>query len=188
MKPSPAPLRQILQAFNETYCGSIGVEFLHIQDKNIRRWLIDKMESTRNRPTLSIKQQQIILKDLLRTEALEQALSKFFIGQKRFSLEGSEAIIPACIFHRQRQRFGIEQFVSGQPTGAAVYPQYDFTHDAEEIFSTFQTTAGPAMFGGAGDVKYHIGYETVHNLDNGDRVDISMASNASHLESVDPVV
>ena len=75
MKPSPAPLRDIIDAFQETYGGPIGAEFLHIQDKNIRRWLIDKMESFRNRPKLNNELKRIILEDLIRTEALENALN-----------------------------------------------------------------------------------------------------------------
>ena len=114
MKPSPAPLRNIITAFRETYCGSIGVEFLHIQDKNIRRWLIEKMESTRNRPTLDASQKRIILEDLLRTESLERTLHQFFVGQKRFSLEGSEAIIPGLHFLvDSASRYDIDEFVVG---------------------------------------------------------------------------
>ena len=71
MKPSPAPLRDIIAAFRQTYCGSIGVEFLHIQDKRIRRWLIEKMESTRNKPSLDVAQNRTILEDLLRKGGLK---------------------------------------------------------------------------------------------------------------------
>ena len=91
-------MREILEAFRTTYCSSIGVEFLHIQKKNIRRWLIKEMESTRNHPDVSPEQRKTILIDLMQTEELEHFLNSYFLGQKRFSIEGSEAIIPALHF------------------------------------------------------------------------------------------
>jgi 2-oxoglutarate dehydrogenase E1 component len=190
MKPSPAPLREILDAFQETYCGTLGVEFLHIQDKRIRRWLITKMESSRNRPSLDAVQKRIILTDLLRTEALEKSLSTFFVGQKRFSLEGSEAIIPALHFMvDSAARFGIEEFVIGSTHRGRLSILNTILHmTPEDIFSTFHDDGQPKKFGGVGDVKYHIGYEAVHTLDPGGQVRISMCANASHLESIDSVV
>ena len=190
MKPSPAPLREIIAAFEETYCGSIGVEFLHIQDKHIRRWLIEKMESTRNKPALSVEQKRIILQDLLRTEALEHMLHQSFVGQKRFSLEGSESIVPGLHFLVDSAgRYGIEQFVIGTTHRGRLSILNAILHmTPEEIFSRFEESFQPGMYGGGGDVKYHIGYETDHILEDGGTVHISMASNASHLESVDPVV
>lgn len=190
MKPSPAPLGEIIAAFQETYCGPIGVEFLHIQDKNIRGWLINKMESVRNRPRLDNEQKRIILEDLLRTEALEQALNRYFLGQKRFSLEGSEAIIPALHFLiDSADKFDIEEFVIGTThRGRLSILNTILRMPPEEIFSTFQDTERNMLFRGVGDVKYHIGYEADHALDRGGQVHISLCANASHLESIDPVV
>ncbi|MEJ2701459.1 MAG: 2-oxoglutarate dehydrogenase E1 component [Sedimentisphaerales bacterium] len=190
MKPSRAPLREILNAFQETYCGAIGVEFLHIQNKHIRRWLIKKMESTRNRPTLDAARKRIILEDLLRTEALEQMLGRSFVGQKRFSLEGSEAIIPGLHFLVDSAgRYGIEDFVIGTTHRGRLAILNTILHmTPEEIFSRFEENFLPGMSGGGGDVKYHIGYETDHVLDDGGRAHISMVANASHLESVDAIV
>ena len=190
MNPSPAPLRDIVAAFRETYCGPIGVEFLHIQDKNIRRWLIEKMESTRNRPTLDVDQKRIILEDLLRTEALERTLGQFYAGQKRFSLEGSEAIIPGPHFLvDSAPRYGIEDFVIGTTHRGRLSILNTILHmTPEELFSTFEEHFKPGMYGGGGDVKYHIGYETDHVLDDGGTAHISMCANASHLESIDAVV
>jgi len=190
MKPSPAPLRDIITAFQETYCGSIGVEFLHIQDKNIRRWLIEKMESTRNRPTLDDSQKRIIIEDLLRTEALERTLHQFYVGQKRFSLEGSEAIIPGLHFLvDSATRYDIEDFVIGTTHRGRLAILNTILHmTPEEIFSIFEENFKPGMYGGSGDVKYHIGYETDHILDDGGIAHISLCANASHLESIDAVV
>ena len=190
MKPSPAPLRDIIDAFQETYGGPIGAEFLHIQDKNIRRWLIDKMESSRNRPKLNNELKRIILEDLIRTEALENALNRYFLGQKRFSLEGSEAIIPALHFLiDSADLFDIEEFVIGTThRGRLSILNTILNMSPEELFSTFQDTEKNVMFRGVGDVKYHIGYEAEHTLDRGGKVHISLCANASHLESIDPVV
>ena len=190
MKPSPAPLRDIIEAFNQTYCGSVGVEFLHIQDKRIRRWLIEKMESTRNRPTLDASKKRIILNDLLRTEALEHAMQQFFVGQKRFSIEGSEAIIPGLHFLiDSAKRYSIDEFVIGTTHRGRLAILNTILHmTPEDIFSTFEESFKPGMYGGGGDVKYHIGYETEHVLDEGGTVHISMCANASHLESIDPIV
>jgi 2-oxoglutarate dehydrogenase E1 component len=190
MKPSPAPLREIIKAFEETYCGSVGVEFLHIQNKHIRFWLIEKMESVRNRPKLDAAQKLIILKDLIRTESLEQMLHRSFVGQKRFSLEGSEVVIPGLHFLvDSASRYDIEDFVIGTTHRGRLAMLNTILHmTPEEIFSRFEENFRPDLSGGSGDVKYHIGYETDHILDNGGTVHISMAANASHLESVDAIV
>ena len=190
MKPSPAPLREIIEAFEQTYCGHIGVEFLHIQNKQIRKWLIEKMESTRNKPDLDTAQKQIIFQDLLRTEALEQMLHRSFVGQKRFSLEGSEVIIPALHFIvDSASKYNITDFVIGTTHRGRLAILNTILHmSPEEIFSRFEENFLPDSTGGSGDVKYHIGYETDHILDDGGTVHISLASNSSHLESVDAIV
>ncbi|UCD52902.1 MAG: 2-oxoglutarate dehydrogenase E1 component [Phycisphaerales bacterium] len=190
MKPSPAPLRDIIAAFQQTYCGSVGVEFLHIQDKNIRKWLIGKMESTHNQPSLRASQKRIILEDLLRTEALEQTLGQSFVGQKRFSLEGSEAIIPGLHFLvDSAHRYGIDEFVIGTTHRGRLAILNTVLHMTPgEIFSRFDENFRPGISGGTGDVKYHIGYDTDHILDDGGVAHISMVANSSHLESVNAVV
>jgi len=190
MKPSRAPLREILAAFQETYCGPVAVEFLHIQNIRIRRWLIERMESTRNRPLLDAAKKRTILTDLLRTEALERMLGGSFVGQKRFSLEGSEAIIPGLHFLVDSAgRYGIEDFVIGTTHRGRLAILHTILHmTPREIFSRFEENFVMEMLGGSGDVKYHVGYETDHILDEGGTVHISMAANASHLESIDPIV
>jgi len=190
MQPSTAPLRTIVEAFRTTYCSSIGVEFLHIQNKNIRKWLIDAMESTRNHPDLTPAQRRTILGDLVRTEELEHFLDAFFLGQKRFSLEGSEALIPALHFLvDSAAQQGIEDIVIGTThRGRLSVLTTILSMSAEELFSRFDENFHQGMYGGAGDVKYHIGYDTHHVNEDGSSVHITLASNPSHLESVDPVV
>jgi 2-oxoglutarate dehydrogenase E1 component len=190
MKPARAPLREIIQAFRETYCGHVGVEFLHIQNKPIRRWLIERMESRRNRPDLPLAKKQIVLKDLIQAEELERFLHSTFIGQKRFSLEGSEAIIPALHFLvDSAHENGIEEIVLGTThRGRITILNRILNMPPEEIFSFFEGGYPPQMYGGSGDVKYHLGYSTDHVHADGSSVHISLAANPSHLESVDPVV
>jgi 2-oxoglutarate dehydrogenase E1 component len=190
MQPSTAPLRTLIDAFRTTYCSSIGVEFLHIQNKKIRRWLIEAMESTRNHPDLPPEQKKIVLCDLIRTEEMEHFLDAFFLGQRRFSLEGSEALIPALHFLVDSAAHGsIEDIVIGTThRGRLSILTTILSMPAEELFSRFDENVGPATPGGSGDVKYHIGYDTVHRNDDGTSVRIRLASNASHLESVDAVV
>jgi len=190
LEPNRAPLQDIIKGFRQTYCESIGVEFLHIQNKDMRSWLIEKMESCRNQPRLDDQQKTIILRDLLRTESLEQALHTFFVGQKRFSLEGSEAIIPCLHFLADNGRnYGIEDMVIGTTHRGRLSILNTIMHmTPEEIFSTFDENIKPRMFGGTGDVKYHIGYETDHVHQDGSVVHVSLVANSSHLESVDAVV
>jgi len=190
LQPDRAPLRDIIKGFRQTYCESIGVEFLHIQNKDMRRWLIERMESCRNQPSLDDRHKRIILRDLLRTESLEQGLHTFFVGQKRFSLEGSEAIIPGLHFLANNGlQYGIEDIVIGTTHRGRLSILNTIMHmKPEEIFSTFDENIRPRTVGGTGDVKYHIGYETDHVHKNSSVVHVSLVANSSHLESVDAVV
>ena len=190
MKPSPAPLRKILQAFRETYCGHVGVEFLHIQNKPIRRWLIERMEASRNRPSLTREQKRVILEDLVQAEEFEHFLHTTFVGQKRFSLEGSEALIPALhVLADSARENGIEELVLGTThRGRLTILNRLLNMPPEEIFTFFEGNYPPQMYGGSGDVKYHLGYSTDHAHADGSKVHITLAANPSHLESVDPVV
>ncbi|MFC1763226.1 2-oxoglutarate dehydrogenase E1 component [Planctomycetota bacterium] len=190
IQPNRAPLRDIINAFRETYCGSVGVEFLHIQDKAIRRWLIEKMESCRNQMSLSKDQKRIILHDLLRTESLEHGLHSFFVGQKRFSLQGSEAIILGLHYLvDSAPKHGIEDMVIGTTHRGRLSILNTVLHmTPEEIFSTFDENIKPRLYGGTGDVKYHIGYETDHVHEDGSVVHVGLCANSSHLESIDAVV
>ncbi|HUI93512.1 MAG TPA: 2-oxoglutarate dehydrogenase E1 component [Chitinivibrionales bacterium] len=190
MRPQNAPLRTLIEAFRDTYCSSIGVEFLHIQDRAIRRWLVETMETTRNRPDITTEQRETILDDLLRTEELEHFLDTFFLGQRRFSLEGSEALVPALHFLvDEAARQGISDIVLGSThRGRLSILTTVLTMSAEELFSRFDENYHPGMYGGAGDVKYHIGYDMVHKNEDGSSIRVTLASNASHLESVDGVV
>ena len=116
-----APLRRILQDLEQTYCGSVGVEVLHIQNRPIRNWLLRRMESTRNRTPLDPRGRRRVLETLIRAEEFERFLHRTFIGQKRFSLEGAEVLIPALQFllDAAAGRAAWRRWCWAPPTGAA---------------------------------------------------------------------
>ena len=193
MKPARAPLREILRAFQETYCSTFGVEFLHIQNKPIRNWLLHAMESCRNRPEFSTSRQRQVLEDLIKAEEFEQFLHKTFIGQKRFSLEGAEVVVPAL--HSlvnaasAADGAGIDEIVIGTAhRGRITLLNQILNMPVEEIFTLFEDNHKPGQYGGSGDVKYHLGYSTDHSHEDGSSVHVTLVSNPSHLESVDGVV
>ena len=183
-------LRKILKLFNQTYCSSVGVEFLHIQIKRIREWLIERMESSRNATVFSREQKRIILIDLIKTEEMENILHKTFIGRHRFSIQGADVVIPALHFLvDSAHRYGIEEIVMGTShRGRLPILNFILNLSPEEIFYLFEANFVPGMAGGSGDVKYHIGFCTRHMNDDGTTVNITLLPNSSHLESVDPVV
>jgi len=190
VKPSKAPLREILQAFQQTYCSTFGVEFLHIQNKPIRNWLLHKMESCRNKPDFSTAEQRGILEDLIKAEEFEQFLHKTFIGQKRFSLEGAEVVVPALhSLVNTASGSGIDEIVIGTAhRGRITILNQILNMPAGEIFTLFEDNHKPGQYGGSGDVKYHLGYSTDHGHEDGTSVHVTLVSNPSHLESVDGVV
>ncbi|UCF96708.1 MAG: 2-oxoglutarate dehydrogenase E1 component [Spirochaetaceae bacterium] len=190
MKPARARLKEILRAFQETYCSTFGVEFLHIQNKPIRNWLLHTMESCRNRHDFSTAQRRAILKDLIKAEEFEQFLHKTFIGQKRFSLEGAEVVVPALhSLVDAASGAGIDEIVIGTAhRGRITILNQILNMPAEEIFTLFEDNHKPGQYGGSGDVKYHLGYSTDHGHEDGSSVHVTLVSNPSHLESVDGVV
>jgi len=190
MRPARAPLREILQAFQETYCGSFGVEFLHIQNRPIRTWLAAAMEGCRNRAALNAGARRRILEDLIRAEEFEQFLHKTFIGQKRFSLEGAEVTVPALRYLVQAAvGSGVGEIVLGTAhRGRITILNQILDMPAEEVFTLFEDRHDPGQYGGSGDVKYHLGYTTERADAGGASVRITLVSNPSHLESVDAVV
>jgi 2-oxoglutarate dehydrogenase E1 component len=184
------PLKDILDAFRGVYCGYVGAEFLHIQDKDMREWLISRMEGPAYPKVLDEGQRRIILRDLVEAEELERFLQRTFIGQKRFSLEGSEAVIPALHFLLDGAGpRGIERISMGAAhRGRLTILALIVGKPLEELFYLFEEGFTPGVFGGSDDVKYHIGYSSVHRNEDGSSVEISLSPNASHLESVGPVV
>ena len=190
LSSAPMKLAEIVRALKETYCSSIAVEFLHIQNKPMRKWLIQEMEATRSRAAFDSKKKSVILEDLFRAEEFEHFMHTAFIGQKRFSLEGGESVIPAL--HHVADiapSLGITDLILGMThRGRLTVLNRILGKPLDEVFSEFEGFEDPDDYGGSGDVRYHLGYEKEHAGDGGKSVRINLVANPSHLESVGPVV
>jgi 2-oxoglutarate dehydrogenase E1 component len=185
-----APLRDIIDALKETYCHSIGVEFMHLQDPDERQWLIDRMEPSRNQLQLSASDKRQILHKLIQTASLEQFLNKKYLAVTRFSLEGGEAIIPALdsLVEHVAQK-GCREIILGMAHRGRLNVQAHILQKPyEEIFSEFESCYSPDDLVGAGDVKYHNGYLADIKTVQDQMLRILLMNNPSHLESVNPVV
>jgi len=185
-----APLREIIKALRETYCRSIGVEFMHLQDPAERSWLLDQMEPVRNQPNLDAPHKRRILEKLLEAALFEQFLNKKYIAVTRFSLEGGEAIIAALdslIEHVARR--GCREIILGMSHRGRLNVQANILNKPyEDIFSEFESCYNPEDLVGAGDVKYHNGYLADIKTAADHRLRLFLMNNPSHLELVDPVV
>jgi len=185
-----ATLREILRILEETYCGTVGVEYLHIQDPEQKAWVQKRVESIRNRTEFTERGKQAILERLTEAEGFERFLQLKYTGTKRFGLEGGEALIPALeqIMKRSGQ-LGVREIVLGMAHRGRLNVLTNLMQKPPRaIFSEFQ--GNPALPGdvqGSGDVKYHLGTSAVRDF-GGVTVSLSLTSNPSHLEAVDPVV
>ena len=184
-----AKLREIVLHLRETYCSSIGVEFTHIEEPEPRLWLQGQMESTRNRASLDRPELLRILTKLTEAEIFEQFIHKNYVGAKRFSLEGSESMIPLIdLLIEAAGQHGIEELVIGMAHRGRLNVLANIMgKNVREIFAAFDDKK-PERFLGAGDVKYHLGYSSEVKTTGGRSVHLSMAFNPSHLEFVNPVV
>ena len=184
------PLKEIIQALKETYCRSIGVEFMHLQDPSERRWLLDRMEPIRNRLNWEPEAKQRILNCLIKAALFEQFLNKKYIAVTRFSLEGGDALIAALDFLIQHlAESGGREIILGMAHRGRLNVQANILQRPyEDIFSEFESCYSPEDLVGAGDVKYHNGYLADLKTANNQRLRIFLMNNPSHLEAVDPVV
>ncbi len=188
--PPRMTLREIIEVLQETYCRTIGVEYLHIQDRTMRRWLQSEMEPIRNRPRFSPEKRREILKLLIEAERFETFTHARYPGQKRFSIEGAESVIPAI--HELVElapQLGVEEIVIGMSHRGRLNVLANILDmPYEAIFTDFEGNFLPESVAGDGDVKYHRGYSVVHRGRDGAEVRVSLAANPSHLEAVYPVV
>ena len=180
-------LREILGVLRDSYCRTVGVEYMHIQNPEERKWIQARVE--RPHPRADHDEQLHILSRLNVAEAFEMFLQTKFIGQRRFSLEGAESLIPlldtvlteaaqanlheAVIGMAHRGRLNVLANIVGKSYG--------------QIFAEFEGNLDPATTHGSGDVKYHLGAEGVYHAADGSQIPTSMVANPSHLEAVDPV-
>jgi 2-oxoglutarate dehydrogenase E1 component len=183
-------LREIITILRETYCGNIGVEYMHIQNFEIRRWLRDRFESTKLNAHYASEKKKRTLRLLLSAERFEKYLHTKFVGQKRFSLEGGETLIPmldAIVEACPEQ--GVTQIVMGMAhRGRLNVLANVLGKDYQFLFNEFAENYIPQSIAGSGDVKYHLGYEGSQTTTTGQRIGISLAPNPSHLELVNPIV
>src|SRR5262249_44407517 len=174
----------------ETYCRTIGVEYLHIQDTRIRHWLQQRMEPRRNQPGFDRARKVAILQQLHYAELFERFLQTRYVGQKRFSLEGAETLIPLleAIVERAPES-GVREIVLGMAHRGRLNVLANILRKPyREIFAEFEDNFLPDSRDGDGDVKYHLGFSTDRTMPSGKCIHLSLSPNPSHLEAVDPVV
>ena len=183
-------LRDIIHGLHETYCGHTGVEYIHIQDTEIRRWLQERIEPDRFKPRFNRAQKIRILRRLHKAELFEKFLHTKYVGQKRFSLEGGETLIAALdAIIEQCPQVGVEEIVLGMAHRGRLSVLTNILRKPFDVlFEQFSENYIPDAVAGDGDVKYHLGYEAVLNTTAGKKVEVRLAANPSHLEIVNPVV
>ncbi len=182
-------LRNIISLLQETYCKSIGVEYMYIRLPQIVDWLRNKMETLRNRPAFTIYEKKTLLKLLSDSVLFEQFLHKRFTGQKRFSLEGAENFIPAMqIMIDYAGSLGVRDFVLGMAHRGRLNVLANIMQKpASKIFTEFEGKE----FDEAhllGDVKYHMGFVSKRKVTENSEITLTLSPNPSHLETVGPVV
>ncbi len=183
-------LKEIVRGLKETYCRSIGVEYMHIQDPTERSWLQERMETSRNRAVLAPGEKQRLLEKLIESAFFESFLNKKYIAQTRFSLEGADAVIPMLdALVRHLAAGGCREIILGMSHRGRLNVQcHMLGKPYEQIFGEFESCYDPQSLVGAGDVKYHNGYLADVVVGDSRRMRIFLVNNPSHLESVDPVV
>jgi 2-oxoglutarate dehydrogenase E1 component len=183
-------LNELMPSLRATYCGTIGVEYMHIQEPAERVWIQERIEGPRNHTDFSVKGKRAILERLVVAETFERFCDRRYTGTKRFGLDGSESLIPALeqVVKRGGQ-LGMKELVIGMPHRGRLNVLANFMGKPfSAIFSEFQgNPANPEDVQGSGDVKYHLGTSQDREFD-GNVVHLSLQANPSHLEAVNPIV
>jgi 2-oxoglutarate dehydrogenase E1 component len=185
--PDQMPLREIVRAVKETYCGSVGIEYMYITDTQIKRWIQQRFESIRSQPSYDADFKRHVLERLTAAETLEKYLHTRYVGQKRFSLEGSESVIPLLDLALQRAGTkGIQETVIGMAhRGRLNVLVNTLGKMPKDLFSEFEGKQVEQL--PMGDVKYHQGFSS-DIMTPGGPMHLTLAFNPSHLEIVNPVV
>ena len=181
------PLRELMNALRETYCGTLGAEFMYTSEQSHKRWWQQRLESVRSKPNFSPEKKKNILENLTAAEGLERFLHTKYVGQKRFSLEGGESFIAAMdeLIQAAGQR-GVQEIVIGMAhRGRLNVLVNTMGKQPANLFAEFDHTAPEELT--SGDVKYHQGFSSDVATPGGP-VHLSLAFNPSHLEIVNPVV
>src|SRR5438067_12211591 len=183
-------LREMIAALENIYAGSIGSEFMHIQNTRVRNWVLHRLESRPPKMETPRAVQVALLRTLLEAESFEVFLHGHYVGQKRFSLQGAESlmVILDTILHKCPGA-GIAEICMGMTHRGRLNVLANFLKKSlNVIFTEFTENYIPDLVAGDGDVKYHLGYRTVRKLGSGAQIEIRLSGNPSHLEAVDPVV
>ncbi|MBU1369736.1 MAG: 2-oxoglutarate dehydrogenase E1 component [Bacteroidetes bacterium] len=184
-----ASLRDIIEMLEQTYCKSVGVEYVYVRNTELVKWLREKMERIRNTPQYPVSDKKYILQKLYRAVNFEGFLHKKFPGQKRFSLEGAESLIPALeAIMEKGSELGVKEFVIGMAHRGRLNVLANVMRKPyADIFSEFEGKVyeDETLLG---DVKYHLGYTAERKTTRNKIVKLTLAPNPSHLEAVDPVV
>lgn len=182
-------LAQIIERLDKVYCRSIGLEYMHLGDPERIKWIQKYLQIDENQPNYTVDEKKLILQKLNQAVAFENFVNRKFVGQKRFSIEGAESLIPALEFGiRHAARLGVEEFIMGMAhRGRLNVLSNIFGKTQRDIFSEFE---GKEFVDDEfdGDVKYHLGYTTSTTLENGKVIKLNLSPNPSHLEAVDAVV
>ncbi|MGA5517627.1 multifunctional oxoglutarate decarboxylase/oxoglutarate dehydrogenase thiamine pyrophosphate-binding subunit/dihydrolipoyllysine-residue succinyltransferase subunit [Streptomyces pseudogriseolus] len=181
-------LRDILGVLRDSYCRTTGIEFMHIQDPKQRKWIQDRVERGHTKPER--EEQLRILRRLNAAEAFETFLQTKYVGQKRFSLEGGESVIPlldAVLDSAAESR--LDEVVIGMAHRGRLNVLANIVGKSyAQIFREFEGNLDPKSMHGSGDVKYHLGAEGTFTGLDGEQIKVSLVANPSHLEAVDPVL
>ena len=185
----PQSLKQIIQHLQNVYCDSIGVEYMYIRKPEVVQWIQNKLNINDNLPNFDTNQKKVILEKLNEAVSFENFLHTKYVGQKRFSLEGGESIIPAldALIEAAADR-GVEQFVMGMAHRGRLNILANIFHKStQDIFSEFDGKDYDKEYFD-GDVKYHLGLTSEKTTRSGKKINLNLAPNPSHLETVGAVI
>ncbi|HET6342615.1 MAG TPA: 2-oxoglutarate dehydrogenase E1 component [Gemmatimonadota bacterium] len=183
-------LREFLEALRDTYCGTVGMEYMDVADKAQQEWLQERMEPVRNHPPLEPERRREILRQMVAADTFEETLHRRFPGAKRFSLEGGTSLIPLLVtLVEESAATGVDEIVMGMAhRGRLNVLAHVLGKPYAQILAEFEDRPTAIQTAGHGDVKYHLGYSRNFHAEGGRTVHLSLAFNPSHLEAVDPVV
>lgn len=184
------PLRDIIEILRETYCGSTGIEFMHIQSPEKKDWIKRRLETTRNTIEYSHEEKIGIMRKLIDAEVFENYLHTKFVGSKRFSLEGGESVVVMLdkIFESAAEA-ELNTIVLGMAhRGRLNVLVNNIGKKYNKIFNEFEGVIDPKSYQGSGDVKYHLGARGIYKTENNKSIKLILSPNPSHLELVDPVI
>jgi len=186
---APLKLREIVAEMKAIYCGTMGVEYMHIQNPRIRHWIRERVEARAGKVDTSTPHSRI-LRTLHKAESFENFIHTTYVGSKRFSLEGGESLMVALSEVLLRApSLGVKEIVLGMAHRGRLNVLANFLKKPFAIiFNEFSDKYDPDLGEASGDVKYHLGYQTTRRNNHGDEVEVYLAANPSHLEAVDPVV